>query len=491
MGINRIKSFRKSAMTLLIVLSGFPISLIPFNTLATTPDIQITIHLRSVFASDINLLPLSGKNALKSILEMKGIKNGETTRFSVPAAQLPGEFILRFDYKDKSESTPYPSEKHLIINDQDLELWVSPKYCNNPDSTWFQKSERENTLFAEFSKENSSKKEQVGILQSFLLNYDDTKSGFYQMGMKEYEKRRKEYNDWLAYKEEQDKSLFVSSFYRFQFLPQVDWKGTETERIKSITDHYFDGFDFNQPLIIKSSQLSKWMDNYVNIYARQAKSEAMLDTLLPQAACAAIEKAKKGHPSVYGWMVDYFYRGFESNSITRGMKVLEPYINDPNCLTTKKVEIIQRLKGMETLIPGSKAPDISMNDVDGKPFDLNTYESSGKYLLLVFWSADCSHCVETINNIYHWQQQNEIQQQIKVVDISLDETETEVAAWQKKVVELNGWKHLHPKGGVNSKVASDYYVLSTPVMILLDSKTKNIIELPNTIIELKEALNKK
>jgi hypothetical protein len=82
---------------------------------------------------------------------------------------------LRFDYKEKEASTPYPAEKYVFINDQNLEIWVNPIYCNNTDSTWFQKNERENTTFTRFSKENGSRKEKLGLLQNFLMNYDDTK----------------------------------------------------------------------------------------------------------------------------------------------------------------------------------------------------------------------------------------------------------------------------------------------------------------------------
>jgi hypothetical protein len=61
-------------------------------------------------------------------------------------SSLPGEFVLRFDYKENKESTPYPSEKYIFINNQDLELWVRPQYCNNADSTWFQPDEKKTPL---------------------------------------------------------------------------------------------------------------------------------------------------------------------------------------------------------------------------------------------------------------------------------------------------------------------------------------------------------
>ncbi|PIX34676.1 MAG: alkyl hydroperoxide reductase, partial [Bacteroidetes bacterium CG_4_8_14_3_um_filter_31_14] len=117
-------------------------------------DLTLKINLRGVYESKITLLPLTGTNALKPIVGKSGIKNGETTILSVSNAQLPGEFVLRFDYKEKETGTPYPCEKHIFVNEQNIELWVNPMYCNNNDSSYFQKDEKENTVFARFTKEN-------------------------------------------------------------------------------------------------------------------------------------------------------------------------------------------------------------------------------------------------------------------------------------------------------------------------------------------------
>ena len=459
-----------------------------FHGNAQTRNVAITIHLRAVYESKISLLALSVSKTFKPIEEVQCIKNGETTKLSVAKEYLPGEFVLRFDYKEKEESTPYPSEKYIFISDQNLELWVSPKYCNNVDSSNFQKDERENATFVKFSKENSLQKEKLGLLQNFLMNYDDTDSKFYQQGIIEYEQRRQTFNQWLKTRAQQDKTLFVSNLYGFQYVPEVSLKGSEKDRITSLINHYFDGMDFKDPLLIKTSELNKWMDGYVNLYGQLATTIALRDSLFPEAGRTAIEKAKQGHPLVYGWMVDYFYRGYETNAITAGMKILEPYLNDSTCLTSKRQEIARRLKGMVTLVAGSVAPDITMKDSEGNLFDLNTYATPCKYILILFWSAGCSHCMEMFSTLYPWQQQTQIQQKIKVVAISLDETETEIKNYDEKIKELKGWKHLHATEGVRSKEASDYYVLATPVMVLLDSKTRKIIATPNTLNELKTAL---
>jgi hypothetical protein len=186
--------------------------------------------------------------------------------------------------------------------------------------------------------------------------------------------------------------------------------------------------------------------------------------------------------------VDYFYRGYEANAIPAGTKILEPYMNDPKCLTTKRQEIERRLKGIETLVPGSKAPDIVMNDPDGTLFELSRYETPCNFILVFFWSGGCEHCLETTDKLYPWQQLEETQKKMSVVAISLDETETEITGWMKRKETLKGWKHLRASEGIRSKVAGDYFVLATPVMILIDAKSKEIIALPNTLKELMTAV---
>jgi len=475
----------KGFILIILILSGLAS---PYHLSAQGRDVAMTIHLRGVYESKISLLAISVSQTYEPIIEVPGVKNGGTTTLLVTKDHLPGEFVLRFDYKETAASNPYPSERYFFINDQDLELWVSPVYCNNPDSSYFQADERENATFTRFSAENGRQREKLGVLQNFLMSYDDTGSKLYQEGISEYEKRRQAYNQWLKNQAEQDKALFISNMYGFQHVVQIPWEGTETDRIYSLINHYFDGINFNDSMIVKTSDINKWMDNYVNLYGQLSTTAALRDSLFPLAGKTAIEKAKQGHPLVYGWMVDYFYRGYEANGIDAGIKILEPYLDDPNCMTSKRKEIARRLKGIETLVKGSKAPDISMKDSEGNLFELNKLETQSNYVLILFWSADCEHCTEMLGNLYPWQQQADIRQKMTVVAISLDETETEIKAWQQKVTELKGWEHIRAEEGVRSKVASDYYVLATPVMVLLDAKTRKIVASPNTLIELIKAM---
>jgi thioredoxin-related protein len=462
------------------VLISCSLLIILFNCCVQAQNTTINIHLRGVYESKITLLPLIGPNAMKPVLVVDGIKNKETTILVFPDENMPGEFVLRFDYKENIISNPYPSEKRIIANSQDLELWVHPVYCNNSDSTWFQKDEKENTAYLQFLKENARQKEMLGLLQNFLLNYDDPRSSFYKDGISEYGKRRKAFNDWLQEQIKLNKSLFVSNMFGFQHIPRLNWQVTEADRKQSLRDNYFEGTDFTRPLMIKTPGMKEWMDGYVNLYGEMATSLTLRDSLFTLAGKNAIEAAKKGDPQVYGWMVDYFFNGYESFNITNGIKMLQPYLDDPNCLTSKRLEINKRLKGMETLVPGIKAPNIIMQDAGNLAFDLNSFRTEKKYILLLFWSADCSHCKEMTGKLYPWSMQSGTQQMLDIIAISVDETDTEVQAWKQKIPELNGWTHLRAEEGLRSKVADDYFILSVPVMILLDAKTKVVIALPDT-----------
>jgi thioredoxin-related protein len=468
----------------------FLLWLSPQNFLAAQKqDVTITFHLRGVYETNISLLSLNGNGIYKPIMKLESIRNDETPDFRVPEDFLPGEFIVRFDYKKLPGNTPYPSERNILIYDQNLEIWTNPEFCNNTDSTWFQDGEKENSAWLKFIQENNPRKEKLVLLQDFLMNYNYDGSRFYRLGIQEYEKQRKSYNHWLINLIDRDNELFACNLYRFHYAMPVSRVSDRSEHIKNLINHYFDGMDFKNPMILKTSGMNRWMDGYVNLYGQLSSRETDRDSLFSLAGKTAVEKARKGNPKIYGWMVDYFFNGYEKNNIPAGIKILEPYLNDPNCLTTKRMEINRRLKGMESLTKGTRVPDIQLKDANGIPFDLYSFNPSSQYILLLFWSADCNHCIELVDDIYPWQKQPGIQQKLLVVAISLDETETEIAAWNQKIKSLKDWKHIRSGEGIRSKVTSDYYILSTPVMILIDGRTKEIISLPSSLSELKEAMH--
>jgi hypothetical protein len=451
--------------------------------------VSLTIHLRGVYSSKISLMTQKGGSALiQDILVKESVANGDTCTFIVPALYLPGEFVLRFDYKEEETSTPYPSEKSFILNQQDMELWVSPIFCNNADSTKWQDGESENTAMGKFMAENFKQKEKLGLLQNFLLNYDDNASDFYQEGIVEYEKRRQAHNQWITEQVKNERNLFVSTLFFFQYVPAISWNGDEADRRQSYKENYFEFVDFNDTLLIRSRDFKSWMDQYVNLYGEDATTNELRDSLFTVAGQRAVEKAKAGHPKIYGWMVDYFYNGYESFNIQPGIAMLATYLDDPNCLTAKRQAILKRVEGMKTLVPGSVAPEISYTDPTGLNVSLLGSQTKAQYKLVLFWSADCPHCMELVNKLYTFWQKPGSKDKMTIFAVSLDETETEIAEWDKAIRLLPGWNHYRAEGGVNSPEAASYFILATPVMVVVDAKTNQIVSMPETVEQLEKEL---
>ncbi len=456
---------------------------------APVHNVNLTIRLHGVYESKISLMTQTGESKLiQAIITKESVKNGDTAVISVPKEYLPGEFVIRFDYKENMTSTPYPSEKSLIINQQDIELWVHPIFSNNPDSTWYQKDETENTVFAKVMAENARQKEMLGLLQNFLINYDDNKSAFYREGTNEYEKRRKAHNDWINGQIKEYRELFCSAIFQFELIPEISWNGDESTRKQSLIENYFDQIDFKDSLLANTMEFKSWMDQYVNLYGEQATTVELRDSLFTLAGRRAIEKARKGDPKIYGWMVDYFFKGYESFNIQSGIAMLAPYLNDPNCLTSKRQAIQKRLEGIKTIVPGSVAPDFSFTDDAGKELKFQNYNPGTAYKLILFWSADCPHCDDLVKKLFEWYNQPGIQKKLYVFAISLDETDTEIKAWQDYKTRLPGWRHILAKGGVNSAEANSYFILATPVMVLVDTTTNIIVAMPETVDQLQAAM---
>lgn len=473
----------------LLVISVIFFLCFVFSPPSSGQDVALKIKVRGVYETGISVIPLAGYNALSPLLSKESIKNGETASFKIPANELPGEFVIRYDYKEQFSSTPYPSEQFIIIHKQDIELDINPPYCNDKDSVFFKQGEKENSVFLKFKNENKDKKGKVEVLYSFLMGYDEINSPLYQQAVEAYEKRRETYNQWLKEQINLNKELFASHIFVLEYIPQILFKGSDNERLQSIITHYFDGIDFNDSLLVKVSEFKEWMNTYVNFYGGLAKTEALRDSLFTLAGKRAVELASKGHPEVYGWMVDYFYNGYESFNLSKGMLMLKEHIDNPRCLTSKKQQIKKRLEGMARLTEGTLAPDFMLTDAQGKGFTFHTFKGTTKYKLLLFWSADCEHCKELVIGLKKWYDEAENQKKLSIVAVSLDDTEDEVKVWAQTITQLKGWLHMRAPGGVNSNVANDYALLSTPVMFIVESSSNIIKGTPDSLEKLIKAIN--
>jgi len=449
----------------------------------------ISINLQRVFSAKVSLIPVKGLKTIDPLYEISDMKEGETITIQIPPQYLPGEFILKIDYRVNESDYPYPVERSIFVDKEDIQLSVNPFYGNSSDNIKFNSDEKENTVYYTFLKENDIKRGPIEVLKQFLLNYDCADSKLYAQAAKEFQDRKLAYNKWLKHQEKSYNHLYVSRLFQFQYIPTVIWSGDLDEQINQLLKNYFEGIDFKDGTIIHFSQLTRLMDSYMRLYEIKVSDARPLKTLFVEAGRIACEKAAQGDPKVYGWMVDYFYRGYETYHIDEGMVMLRQHIDNPNCLTSKKQQINKRLQGLAKLVPGALSPNFLGKDDKGNDFQFHAWKGSAPYKLLLFWSVSCESCRMLVTRLREWDFEVLNKDKVDVIAINLDETEIGGREWAEEIVNLSNWKHMRFSQGINSVIANDYAVLSTPEMFVIDSESNIIVFVPEDFEQLIKDLN--
>ena len=115
---------------------------------------------------------------------------------------------------------------------------------------------------------------------------------------------------------------------------------------------------------------------------------------------------------------------------------------------------------------GHVAPDIQMQDLDGKSVPLSSIKA--KYTLVVFWEPSCGHCqheIPALDSVY------ESSLKAKGVKVYSVRTDDPVPQWQKFIKDhhLQDWVNVYDPEH-HSNYHSDYDVKATPTIYLLDEK---------------------
>lgn len=118
---------------------------------------------------------------------------------------------------------------------------------------------------------------------------------------------------------------------------------------------------------------------------------------------------------------------------------------------------------------GTIAPELTMNDVDGKPFSLTRLR--GKYVLIDFWASWCGPCREENPNVVAAYNQFK-DKNFTVLGVSLDENKQ---AWVNAVKEdkLN-WQHISDLKRWSSTAVPLYGIDGIPYNVLIDPQGKII-----------------
>ncbi len=408
----------------------------------------------------------------KEALESKMVK-GDSIIYQILAEYLPCQTTLEFKPVNSNER---PMSLNVFITDKDVHLQIQ-NWNNLPN--WHK--DAENMANETFFRNSLAKKQQFQLLQNFVANYSD-KDELQKMATEVYLQKCAEYNKWVYQQINENSKLWVSKSWKNQLMPETEVSLSREENLNGISNHAFNFEDFTDTTLLKTDYFLNLLNNYmrVNEMLVQLKGGDR-NCLLTEAGRRLAQKASKGDPRLYGWVVDYLYTNFERYAIHEGITMLTKHVDDPNCLTYKKIEIKRRLDGIQRLSVGNKAPILTVKNSEGDRISLNGNDD--QLSLLFFYESDCPHCLELLDQLNRLSKSTDLAKDITISTIALDESIETWTAYSQKQQFV--WNDYYVEGGINGKVAKDFCLLSSPSMFVL-GKNRTIESTPKNIVELLE-----
>lgn len=123
----------------------------------------------------------------------------------------------------------------------------------------------------------------------------------------------------------------------------------------------------------------------------------------------------------------------------------------------------------EKVSVGKIAPEITIRDVNGNPFQLSSLQ--GKFVLIDFWASWCGPCRQENPNLVQMYQAFK-EKDFEIVGVSIDDN---IKSWTKAIeTDSLQWKQVCDGNGMEGEVAKRYLISAIPTNFLLDKRGKII-----------------
>jgi thiol-disulfide isomerase/thioredoxin len=395
---------------------------------------------------------------------------GESFALALPPDIPPG--VYRFQYAI-GEGEQYLD---LVINGKEKEISFTMQ-ANKPGNLPVFQASEENKKWYEYLKETNSLLERISLLNDFIYAYPKGSAKVLAAALQEWEEEKQSYKlNFELFKKEMQGTwayeMVVNRPYYFT-NPKDDPRLQDFEK----REHFWDGFDANNPKLINTSLYTEHILNYLRYWMNPNMnfSEEEKTAGFKRAVDVVIRKFA-GNEQTHSFAYKYLTLGFKEIGEEEVLQYLdENYkVLAEQCFDAfEKTEFEKRMTGYAAMKEGNMAPDFDINIVSPSALNVDfkvksLYKIKSEKTLIVFWSSSCPHCMEEMPKLNEWATK---QMNLQVIAVSLD---TDKDLFAQTIKQFQNMLHTCDYKGWDTEAAIKYFIAATPTFILLD-KDKNIL----------------
>lgn len=258
-----------------------------------------------------------------------------------------------------------------------------------------------------------------------------------------------------------------------------EFKEIEDERERGVArwwynkQHYFDYVDLKDNRLLYTPFLYKKIDDFLENLTSPAPDSInaslkfILDKMDPQTDLfksylshylTKYAKSKiVGYDAVYVFLAEEYYE-----------KGFAPWVDEE-----KLAKIVDEAKKIKPTLMGKQAPDITLQDKEGKKMSLYEFESD--YTILLFWAPDCGHCKKSMPDIIEFY--NKFKDRgVEILGVCTKFYKDAESCWEfVEEKEIDVWLNtMDPYHQSRYKIL--YNINSTPQIFILDKDKKILVK---------------
>lgn len=339
----------------------------------------------------------------------------------------------------------------------------------------------ENRVFWQYQAQKKQHRQQAWLLQSLIDYYPDSSKFHHTLNDELLKLNRSLYNfaKSLAHN---NPELLASRFILLDQRP-VAPEGLEGDAISIyLRENWWNLIDLFDARLLNSPSLQSSLWSYIEQYFSDENDKEEQDEAFVEGVSRLMHREM--NEELRRFLRNTLIAGFSDTDYYPVVEYLETTPFGALKPIKKRSSSSILTKGKPKVKVGEKAFDFSYEMPNGQKQNLSGLEA--EYVLVVFWSTWCPHCIETLPRITEVYK-NYKDQGFEVIAISIDEEEN---LWRRYINDLGlNWINIREPISQPSKMLFMYDVNETPKMYLL-SKDLTIVSRPATRRQLENRLRR-